>query len=192
MKRINLENINTIKYWDNVYKNEWDNDYIRININLCELLTTFFNDDESIIDVGCGSGGILKYLSENKPNCELTGLEQSKIGIEYAKKVCQKATYYEKFEELKDKKFDVVICSETLEHISDNYSFMDKILHITKNNGTIITTTPFGWSDLEKEHLWDYECFKDILNLTRGKCKLTSAIVINNQMVVVMEKVGDV
>ncbi len=45
-----------------------------------------FDESDSFIDVGCGKGRILAYLTDKKCPCPLTGIELNKEVYEYAKK----------------------------------------------------------------------------------------------------------
>lgn len=42
-----------------------------------------------------------------------------------------------------DKQFDVVLCTEVLEHVPDPVSVLTKLFHLTKSNGFIVITVPF-------------------------------------------------
>jgi 2-polyprenyl-3-methyl-5-hydroxy-6-metoxy-1,4-benzoquinol methylase len=46
-------------------------------------------------------------------------------------------------------RFDVVICSEVLEHIDDPAEFLGQLRALTRANGVLIVTTPNGWGSFE-------------------------------------------
>jgi SAM-dependent methyltransferase len=46
-------------------------------------------------------------------------------------------------------RFDVVICSEVLEHIDDPGEFLGQLRALTRDDGALIITTPNGWGSFE-------------------------------------------
>jgi SAM-dependent methyltransferase len=113
---------------DSLYKY---NNFIKI------LKKNYFNFKKvkRITDIGCGIGEVLKYLQKDKlfVNSDLIGYDINKHAIKIAKKnssikfVCKN---YIKFS--KNKKSDLLICADVIEHIEDNISFLKKLLNRSK------------------------------------------------------------
>jgi len=97
-----------------------------------------------ILDIGCGGG----LLSE--PMCKLgadvLGIDASKKNIEvakiHAKKNKLKINYICALPEtLKDKKFDVILNMEIVEHVEDINFFIKKSSELLKKNGLMFVAT---------------------------------------------------
>jgi SAM-dependent methyltransferase len=44
-----------------------------------------------------------------------------------------------------DNMFDVVFCTEVLEHVSNPFNAVDELFRITKKNGIVVSSTPFNF-----------------------------------------------
>ncbi len=111
---------------------------------------------KSVLDVGCGVGTIDFYLA--KLNFEVFGIDISEKAIEMsilnAKHLGLRGkTKFKSGDFLKesfDKKFDLIICSEVIEHIRNDDDFISKAHNLLKKNGLIFVTTPSNNSWLFK------------------------------------------
>lgn len=76
--------------------------------------------DSKVLDAGCGEGFITNLIAANIHNVDIIGLEYTEEALEIAKKMNQQLTYVQgdiydmHFE---DNTFEVVICTEVLEHL---------------------------------------------------------------------------
>lgn len=191
MIKIREEDYNTIDLWDSVYKDEHNQNLLRTNDPIWNPFVKHIGENVKIIDIGCGTGGFLKFINALRPFCYLAGLERSLEGVNYAKEVCNRAKFYNNFDEINEF-YDVAVCSEVLEHIPANADFMQLIINVVKVGGLIITTTPYKWNYAEKLHVWDYETKEDILNLTNGRCVIHDSWTNNiesSDMCVVLKRV---
>jgi len=92
---------------------------------------------QSILDVGCGEGFTLQKLRENKIGKELVGIDFSDRAIQIGKKLHPHISlnpgtiYHIPF---KADSFDLVICSEVLEHLEDPKKALLELQRVTKKN----------------------------------------------------------
>ena len=99
----------------------------------------------AIADIGCGNGDMLRMLAnygqKNKLSFELTGIDANAFTINYAKKLSQEYSNIEYKcvdifgEEFKNIKYDIVLCTLTLHHFTDEQIL--KIISIFNNNAKI-------------------------------------------------------
>jgi ubiquinone/menaquinone biosynthesis C-methylase UbiE len=105
----------------------------------------FFKINEGrVLDVGCGTGQCLSFLSEN---IEKFGLEFSDSGIRMCKEKYNLKNIFkcnvseEKFP-FEDKQFDHIIISHVLEHLKNPYNTMKEIKRVLKDDGIIHIAIP--------------------------------------------------
>src|SRR6266446_5557037 len=103
---------------------------------------------QSVADVGCGNGRLLEEIEELFPDIQsLAGYDISPEVIERNKQLNKSPGKKEFYtlnlpEDNLLSSYDVVICSEVLEHIDDWQSALEKILNASKRY--IIITVPSG------------------------------------------------
>jgi ubiquinone/menaquinone biosynthesis C-methylase UbiE len=90
---------------------------------------------ESILDVGCGEGITLSKLKENKIGRRYEGIDYSKEAVKIANKnypnlhILEGDIYKLKY---KDNSFDLVICSEVLEHLEDPQKALRELMRVSR------------------------------------------------------------
>jgi len=102
-------------------------------------------DNVRILDYGCNTGYFLDFIKKHNQNkhFDLCGADINGHALKYAK---QKYNQY-KFFEINEKffnteKFDIIILSHVLEHISDTQSFLQNLKKILKKDGELIIAVP--------------------------------------------------
>lgn len=100
-------------------------------------------DARTILDIGCATGYIGHKLKTKKN--QVVGVDISKAAIKEAKKVLDKGFVVDIENEklpFKNDYFDLIICSEVIEHIFNIESFLKEIKRVLKKGGSLIITTP--------------------------------------------------
>jgi len=103
------------------------------------------NKDLSILDFGCGSGNFLNYLS-NLGYKNLTGVEISEILPKEDLEIKNINIYKEL---PKNKKYDVILIMDVLEHIKDDVHIIKELKSHLSHRGLFIISVPtyqFLWS----------------------------------------------
>ena len=84
----------------------------------------------SIAEVGCGAGEILVQLEKNLPFINYTGYELSPQGYELCKIRESERIHYRNSDIFdNDKKYDLLLCIDVLEHIEDYFSFLRSLIN---------------------------------------------------------------
>ena len=125
---------------------------VRIEYILEEILKHFKIDKKKhdllknlkILDIGCGGGLISEPMARLGGN--VTGIDAANTNIEVAKIHMKKSNLNinylnKKPEEILDKKFDVILCMEIIEHVEDVNFFVESCIKLLKNNGLIFFAT---------------------------------------------------
>lgn len=99
-----------------------------------------------ILDIGCGNGNISYQLAMS--GCNVTGIDISVDAIAYANQHFkhEKAEYkvFSVYDLPDDNSFDVIICSEVLEHLPVPENMLFKTKKLLSENGIVIVTVPNG------------------------------------------------
>lgn len=109
-------------------------------------ISSFTN--KTILDIGCGAGTVSLYLANQGAN--IVGIDISRKAIDSCKKSAKALKLKDKtqficntIEQVKfRRKFDVIICSEIIEHIPNDKAFLKRIHKLLKKNGLLILSTP--------------------------------------------------
>lgn len=90
------------------------------------LIPLLASGSKNILDVGCGSGVMLKALENENKNVKLTGIDLNIDAINSLKENTNWKLYHMDFMDLKDVKFDAIIFSSILHEISSYSSDPNK------------------------------------------------------------------
>lgn len=105
-----------------------------------EVISSVFdmNSVRSIIDVGCADGNLIGIIKENNPHINVTGVEYFEYHKKYAKSSIVDSIKILDIrddlpDDLKDQKFDIVICTEIAEHIEPEFTqkFLSNLKSLT-------------------------------------------------------------
>ena len=130
--------------------------------NLLYFLEKYGGDRVKILDIGCGVGTIDFYLAKHGRN--VTGIDISQNSILVAKKNAlhfrlNKKIAFKVLEfpnKIPNGRFDIVICSEVLEHLKNDKMAVKKIQTLLLADGLLIASSPsqnaplFKWGFLKK------------------------------------------
>lgn len=116
--------------------------------NLLAILKKYISKKSDILDIGCGVGTVDLYLAAKGKN--VTGIEISKNALQVARKNAKLLGLDKKTKFLLGdftttflgKKFDLIICSEVLEHLREDKGVVEKIYKLLKKHGLGIISTP--------------------------------------------------
>jgi len=104
-------------------------------------------ENSKILDVGCSSGILTAEVSKLLPQSKVTGLDCYKAAIDFANSKYPHLTFVMADAHqlpFKNKVFDLVICTETLEHLVDPERALLEIKRVLKNNGFVIISMDSG------------------------------------------------
>lgn len=143
----------------------------RHRIRLIFKLIKKHNLHGTILDIGCGEGNFLKKMGSEYN--ELYGIDISKAALDNISPVVKDNITFligdiSKRDSLPPMKFDVIICSEVLEHIENDAVAIENLNELLNSSGYLIVTVPYKhkyWTkhDEFSGHFRRYE-FDEIIN----------------------------
>lgn len=114
---------------------------------------------DSILDIGCGEGSLLKDITSHQMNMRVAGADISETALAMARGRIKEGKFYLLDIQRKalNEKFDLVVCSEVLEHLLDDGQALCNLLKMTEKY-LLITTIAGRMRETEKEvgHLRNY------------------------------------
>ncbi|MDD4994894.1 MAG: class I SAM-dependent methyltransferase [Patescibacteria group bacterium] len=147
-----------------IYTAEKDNWWYRVRRRIvADIISNFFSDHSGalkMLDVGCGTGMLMKEL---KKFGVCYGVDNSPLAVNFCKQ-----NFLENVDlgditniQFPDNFFDVVICLDVLEHVSDDNKAISELKRVVKKEGIIIIFVPafnflWGWADEAGHHFRRY------------------------------------
>jgi len=140
---------------DEVQYDKWWTDFVSTNI---EDPGTAYRTDfileiimnlriKNVADVGCGSGQLIKKISRNIQGLNLTGFDVSQKIIEINKNNYKSSDFYclnLNDDVIIDRKFDLVICCEVIEHLRNWEKSIETLSKLAFSGGYVLITTQSG------------------------------------------------
>lgn len=125
----------------NVFQKVWHNNKLKKVLDLIQ------NSPKKILDVGCASGWFLSRIAEEFPKAKCYGIDVYDKGVRYAKKIYPKIEF--KVADAhkipyKNNIFDLVICTEVLEHLDNPKSAILEIKRVLKKDGLAVIELDSG------------------------------------------------
>jgi len=125
----------------------------------------------SVVDVGCGSGHLLAALLDRvSPPPLLIGVDDSPQAIVRLAQVVPSArgivaSVYDLDERLDQASYDLVLCTEVLEHLERPLEALDQLRRLRAPGGRLVVTVPDGEIDDYEGHVsfWSIDEFRALL-----------------------------
>ena len=117
-------------------------------------LTRHFPHARTVLEVGCGTGPVLRSLAEARPDLMLTGTEVSDHGLRTTARVVPSAELVRADTRSLpfDQEFDVVGAFDVLEHIPEDAQAMRVLARAARPGGGVMVTVPqhrWLWSPVD-------------------------------------------
>lgn len=148
-----------------------------------EKLTTLVKKSNSIIDLGSGQGGTLRIFRKLNNKAILTGIDFSDVALKYTKEKMKNDKKLKLINtdlnniDLGKEKYDLVYCSQVLEHLSKSQEFLNNIYKSLKPKGSLVLCTVYkkNWAwyfyrnkfnqiALSPDHINEYKKVNDLFN----------------------------
>lgn len=161
--------VNSSAYWDARFDQDWETaggrDQTRFFCSLAlRYLPKWLANDLrtralSICDWGCAQGDGLDALAESFPESKLTGVDVAPAAIERARALFPGHSFHTLDDLPKDATFDLVFCSNVLEHFDQPLELMHQMLQHARRYALVLV--PFREAPRIDEHLstFDYNSF---------------------------------
>lgn len=159
-------NPNTLESLERLYNKRWTPATERVNDWMMPLLHSLVpaGKDKKILEVGCGFGKTLSLLraeikAENRGCFKGVDISPTAVskGNEYHSDITLECSNYEHSKDFS--MWDMVICSQTLEHVDKPGLMIQKMSRALKQGGVLFITVPWPKGNLDngvKSHYWRF------------------------------------
>ena len=115
-------------------------------------------ENGKMLDVGCGEGRHIFGVMQNFPKMSCIGLDmdipsikKAEEGNEYFKSISETRTRFFKGSAyeipFEDNSFDLIICSEVLEHLHEYNAALNEMFRVLKPGGKLYASVPAEWPE---------------------------------------------
>lgn len=173
MKKLTPNNLNTQEFWEGEAKKGYLKDYINspLSVNFVETIRKYISEDDTVLDVACGSGVLTKYLGYAK---KVDGCDFSNEAVKWVNEQLGIDTFWCDLNQgikKEDNSYDVLLATEVLEHLDNPEEAIKEMARVAKRR--IIVSVPYdNGKEQSEEHKWLFSV-KDIANLLEPYGKYT-------------------
>lgn len=139
------------------FLSEADNARVRLTEEIVEHIVSRVADHAQVVDIGCGAGDLLLALRRKCPTVSVAGLDFSPKALERARKNLPDGDFVlDRISKLPydDERFDVVLCTDTLEHLERPVTLVEELVRICRPDGSVVIVVPDGDVDDFLGHVW--------------------------------------
>lgn len=106
-------------------------------------------DPHRVIDVGCGTGDLLKRLTAARKLDRIVGLDFADAAVARASEIVPDATFVKANIRTwqTEERFDLVLCTEVLEHLNRPQQAVETLCALAERGGHVLVTVPDGAKD---------------------------------------------
>ncbi len=134
-----IKDIEHFNRWSRTYDDSWIQRYAnRVHTEMLNVATNKIAAPNTILDVGCGTGQLLRKARELYPSAQLFGIDPAEGMVKIARGQLPSATIYLGAAEslpLADSSVDVVLSSISFHHWSDQLAALREIRRVLRSGG---------------------------------------------------------
>lgn len=167
MKELTKNNLNTRKFWEGEAKKGYLKNYLNspLSIPYVETIREAISPEDEVLDVACGSGVLTKYFTNAK---RVVGCDFSQESVDFVHSVLGIETFWSDLSKgikAEDKSFDVIVCTEVLEHLTNPKKALKEMARVARRK--IIVSVPYDNGEPQsEEHKWLFSV-KDIAEMLK-------------------------
>ena len=140
-----------------------ESDHVRdkLTLEIVDHVSAYIKQDARILDVGCGVGDLLAQIRRHEPSVDVYGLDFSKKGLNVARSGLANGKFVlytiDKTLPFKEGAFDVVLCTDVIEHLEYPDHVVTELVRICKRGGVVAIVVPDGDVDQFLGHYWFWD-----------------------------------
>jgi SAM-dependent methyltransferase len=135
-------------------------DHIRdvLTTEIADVVSQHLSPKAEVVDIGCGVGDLLLEVTKRQPQVKVAGLDFSPKAVEGAQKALPVGEFMrftiEQTLPYPSDTFDVVMCTDVLEHLEYPQDIVKELVRICRPGGSVFIVVPDGDVDVFLGHYW--------------------------------------
>jgi len=149
-----------------------------------------------ILEIGCGDGALLGLL-HRRLGLAVDGVDTNEQGLDFAREMFVKHKLNGNFKYVESYDtgygsdcFDLVVCSDVIEHVEDPQTMLQEIHRVLKPGGRLIISTPIRFSELPIDPMHVQEWFCSEFSYMCGKVFGAPDAVVNSHPIIWYELIS--
>ena len=125
----------------NILQRRWHQGRLKATLDFLKTFKDIHNQKVRLLDVGCASGWFISEICSYYPHLKCSGVDVYQKAIEYAKKSYPHISFFHNDAHhlpFQKNSFDIVICTNVLEHVVNPREVMKEIKRVVKRSGIVI------------------------------------------------------
>lgn len=105
-----------------------------------------------VLDAGCGTGGLIRFLQHSEPDWSITGLDYSELACSLTRERTDARIQEGSITDLPfpDEHFDIVVCADVISQVEDAGKALSEFARVLKHGGmVVINVAAYEW-------MWSY------------------------------------
>lgn len=140
------------------FKAEGNHARDKLTIEIVDQIEVYLPEGGSVCDIGCGVGDLLREVRHRRPTLAVFGLDFSGKAVEGAARAMPDGAFQQfvihQTLPYETASFDVVLCTDVLEHLEYPKLIADELVRICRPGGTVAIVVPDGMGDQFLGHNW--------------------------------------
>jgi SAM-dependent methyltransferase len=152
------------------FRAEADHVREKLVVEIVDHVQTNIARDAKVVDIGCGVGDLLREVRSRRPGVSVSGLDFSVKAVEGAREAMPDGDFIQHVIEQSlpydDATFDLVLCTDVLEHLEFPRIVVAELVRICRPGGLVAIVVPDGDVDQFLGHywFWNEESFRVLLS----------------------------
>jgi SAM-dependent methyltransferase len=140
------------------FRAEADHVREKLVIEIVDHVQAGIAQDSNVVDIGCGVGDLLREVRSREPGVRVSGLDFSVKAVEGARAAMPDGDFIQHVIEqslpYENATFDVVLCTDVLEHLEFPRAVVAELVRICRPGGLVAIVVPDGDVDQFLGHYW--------------------------------------
>jgi SAM-dependent methyltransferase len=129
-----------------------------LSLEIVDYIEVSIRDNAEVLDIGCGVGDLLSEVRRRRPSVKVSGLDFSGKAVEAAALAFPDGNFQchviERTLPYETSTFDVVMCTDVLEHLEWPRLIAAELVRICRPGGIVVIVVPDGDVDQFLGHYW--------------------------------------
>jgi SAM-dependent methyltransferase len=140
------------------FREEGDGVRVKLTREIVDHIIELIPEGARVVDIGCGAGDLLEEMWSRRSDISINGCDFSSKAVSRASRSMPGGHFVQHFIKASlpydQRSFDVVLCTDTIEHLEYPLLIVKELVRICRPNGLVVIVVPDGDVDQFLGHLW--------------------------------------